>query len=529
MKLNLTAVLRKDKVNSDNQHPLVIRVSYGGEKSRVGLGYSLEPEKWNSEDETPTKRCDEKVRREIVKKIEEEKVRIEKVFRDYYKKEGEYPTHPELLKLLKESKGRRNSKTTFNQQIIREYTDFIRERKLKIATYKAYRTTLVRLEEFLKEYKLGSYKELNDKFHNTFITKLEKENYRAGTVGKYTKNIKAFLNHLAKQGKINPAQYKDFRIQKSPQIKPTLSISDIWIMKYALGLEKNTKYSKLNITLKQEEKNILIVFLWLCMTGQSFLDYQSLKLSNITTTLLDKKGGQLIITYNRTKIDTTQNVVITLTPELLELLICYFQQFDFGKALLEKRKALLEKKVASVNKKLDNDEKNNIISTIFLSMISIKNEKIHKNIKKELPHYPYILPKYTIQYYNRTLKEVCEKIGLTHFVSSSVKFGGKEKETREDRLCDLITSHYGRAYFIQNCWKNGLGYEEIMKASGISSLSTILLYNQLSKETLVEKILKLPTFTPDKDFEDSIVFNINLNKENEKNNTPSRQSQIRKK
>ena len=109
MKLTLTAVLRKDKVNSNNQHPIIIRISYANEKSRVGLGYSLELDKWESSSETPNKKCEERIKREITNKIGEEKERIKDTFREYYQREGEFPTHQTLLALLKENKGRKNN------------------------------------------------------------------------------------------------------------------------------------------------------------------------------------------------------------------------------------------------------------------------------------------------------------------------------------------------------------------------------------------------------------------------------------
>lgn len=526
MKLNLTAVLRKDKVNSDNQHPLVIRVSYSGEKSRVGLGYSLEPEKWNAEDETPNKKCDERVKREITKKIEEEKVRIEKAFRDYYQKEGEYPPHPVLLKLLKESKGRKNSTTTFNQQIIREYSDFIRSKKLNIATYKAYRSTLVKLEEFLEGYKLGSYKELNDKFHNTFITKLEKEHYRAGTIGKYTKNIKAFLNHLAKENKVNPAQYRDFKINKDYQTKPSLDLGDITLMRYAIGLEKHTQFDKLKIPeLTPEEKNILIVYLWLCGTGQSFIDYQSITGNDI---LLD--NGALTITYNRIKLNKPKEVVLVLTKELLDLLVLYYQQFDYSNKIFNQ---VADKKVSvknSINKlalsKLANiEEKEYELSVGKVLLLAKKFVGLQDKIK----HYPYLLPQFSMQYYNRAIKKVAEKIGLTQQVSVSVKWGGRLDKPRLDRKCDLMSSHLCRKWFIQSQREQGVSYEEIMKRTGISSMNTLLIYNKITKETLIRNAIKKPNLKASKELIDDLAFNIAISKSNKKNTAPSRHSQIKKK
>jgi integrase len=526
MKLTLTAVLRKDKVNSNNQHPIIIRISYANQKSRVGLGYSLEVNKWESSSETPNKKCEERVKREITNKIEAEKKRIEDTFGDYYQKEGEYPTHPVLLKLLKENRGRRSNTTTFNQQIIREYTDFIRGKKLNIATYKAYRSTLVKLEEFLKDYKLGSYKELNDKFHNSFITKLEKEHYRAGTIGKYTKNIKAFLNYLAKEDKVKPAQYKDFKINKEYQTKPSLELGDIALMRYAIGLEKHTQFDKLKIPeLTQEEKNILIVFLWLCETGQSFIDYQSITGNDI---LLD--NGGLTITYNRIKLNKPREVIVVLTPELLDLLILYYQQFDYSNKLFNQ---VADKKVSvknSTNKvalsKLANIEEK--MYQLSLGKVIVLAKKF-VGLQNKINHYPYLLPQFTNQAYNRAIKRVAEKIGLTQQVSVSVKWGGRLDKPRLDRKCDLISSHLCRKWFIQSNREQGVSYEEIMKRTGISSMNTLLIYNKITKETLIRNAINKPNLKASKELIDDLAFNIAISKSNKKNSAPSRHSQIKKK
>ncbi len=449
MKLSLTAVIRKDKVNSSNQHPLVIRVSYANEKSRVGLGYSLELNKWDSENETPNKKCEDKVRREIIKKIEDVKYRIEDTFRNYYQKEGEYPSHPALLSLLKENKGRKHNTTTFNQQIIKEYKTFIRERKLNIATYKAYCSTLVKLEEFLEGYKLGSYKELNDRFHNTFITMLEKQHYRAGTIGKYTKNIKAFLNDLAKQGKIIPAQFKDFRINRDYQEKPSLEFSDILVMRNALAMEQNEQFHKPKFILTPEEKNILIVYLWLCGTGQSFIDYKGITISNITKHIDNNGNEHLVVSYNRIKNNKPREVIIVLTPELLDLLLSYYKQFDYAKGLLKE----FDKAISKAN----TPEKQYFLSVNMLYVIAKK----YRGLKKEVSHFPYLIPQFSMQYYNRAIKKVGEKIGLTQKVSSSVKWGGRLDKPRLDRKCDLLASHLCRKYFIETNRAMGLEYEEV--------------------------------------------------------------------
>ena len=517
MKLSLTAVIRKDKVNSDNQHPIVIRVSYANQKSRVGLGYSLEQSKWNDVDETPNKRCEDKLKREIVKKIETEKVRIEEAFRGYYQREGEYPSHPQLLALLKESKGRKNNSTTFNQQLIREYKDFIRERKVSIATYKAYSSTLVKLEEFLGGYKLGSYKELTDKFHNAFITKLEKEHYRGGTIGKYSKNLKAFLNYLAKQDKINPAQYKDFKINKDYQTKPSLEVGEIMLMKYAVGLEESIKFDKLKIELTPEDKNILIVYLWLCATGQSYIDYKSITASNITKHTDHNGTEHLVISYNRIKNNKPNEVIVVLTQELLDLLLFYYKQFDYQKELL--------KKFGKVIRNTTSPEKKYIAS---VNMVFILAEKF-RGLQKQISHYPYLLPQFSMQYYNRAIKKVAEKIGITQKVSSSVKWGGILNKPRLDRKCDLLTSHLCRKYFIEQNSALGVGYEALMKRTGISSINTILRYNKISKENLILNTMKLPTQSINEGLIDSITFNIGINKNNKKNTAPSRHSQMKKK
>lgn len=525
MKLTLKAVLRKDKVNTNNEHPIIIRVTYANEKSRVGIGYSVRATQWDERLQMPNNRCEEKLTREIVRKIDSEKERIENLFNDYIRDNDTYPPHPILLRLLKDTSGLKKKSITFNNQIIEEYYNFVREKSSnREATIKAYNSTGVRFEEFLKTYKLHNYADLDDRFYHRFVEWLRSKDYRSGTIGKFIKNIIAFLYHLSKKGKVIVAQFQDFEVDRNYQTKPDLELQDILIMKFALGLEKSKEYDKLQIKLTAEERNILIVMLWLIYTGQSFIDCGAVSISNVSS-YQDKNGEEhLFIKYTRTKNKKKKEVKMPLTEPILDLLLFYYSNYKTPASIIKKltAKVLASNEKNAINKKF----KDKYYVSVW-QMTSIL--KVFPILEKELPHHPYLIPQYSLQYYNRALKQVAEKIGLTRSVSTGVTWGGRLSVQRKDRLCDLISTHLGRRAYISSQREINVPYEVIMEKTGISSMNTLLNYNRVTMEQLIPTASHTPEFKSNSEIEKNLVYNIQLNKYEKKNNAPSRYSQLKKK
>jgi hypothetical protein len=294
-------------------------------------------------------------------------------------------------------------------------------------------------------------------------------------------------------------------------------------MKFALGLEKSEAYDKLDIKLTLEEKNILVVMLWLIYTGQSFVDCTAVSVSNLIPYSDKSAEEHLFIKYTRTKNKIKKEVKIPLTRPIIELLLFYYSQYDQSNAIIKKLmgKKKVVPKASVINSKSKFDAK------YFQLVWTMKSLLItFDHTENSIPHYPYLIPQYSLQYYNRALKLVAEKIGLTQSVSTAVTWGGRLGEQRKDRLCDLISTHLGRKAYITFQRQNDVPYEVIMETTGISSMNTLLSYNKVSMEQLTPTSLQSPVFKSNVELEKNLLFNIQLNSYNTKNSEASRFSQI---
>lgn len=90
-------------------------------------------------------------------------------------------------------------------------------------------------------------------------------------------------------------------------------------------------------------------------------------------------------------------------------------------------------------------------------------------------------PKLSQQKFNDTIKEVCEKIGMTGPVHYSVSKGaGREHVT--ERRCDMVSSHTARRTGATLLYKSGVPIKQCMMVTGHTTESNFLRYIRISKE-----------------------------------------------
>lgn len=90
--------------------------------------------------------------------------------------------------------------------------------------------------------------------------------------------------------------------------------------------------------------------------------------------------------------------------------------------------------------------------------------------------------------YNRALKNIFEKAGLTKKEYYSEDLAGRRID-KEDRLCDIITSHYARHTFITNKLREGITVEELHYMTGHKDNRMIdLIYSHLTHEDISKKV-----------------------------------------
>jgi integrase len=120
------------------------------------------------------------------------------------------------------------------------------------------------------------------------------------------------------------------------------------------------------------------------------------------------------------------------------------------------------------------------------------NEKI-KNILLKYGGYP---PKFTEQYFNRQIKEVCQFAKLNEKVTEYTDFANSNKpvETIKEKW-ELITSHTARRTFCTNAILGGVPPALVMKISGHTNMDTFQKYIKMDFDTIQTQQAMLKFFS----------------------------------
>ena len=138
------------------------------------------------------------------------------------------------------------------------------------------------------------------------------------------------------------------------------------------------------------------------------------------------------------------------------------------------------------------------------NLISKKTKKTGANVI--LPIHPFvkeIFEKYngfipndvTIQHYNREIKKIAKKIGLTEKVSFQ-RTVGHEVETLTYEFWEMVSSHTARRSFLTNLYNSGqIKTLDIATLSGHKSETNLLKYIKVNKEQVASTIQGNSFFT----------------------------------
>ena len=96
--------IREDKVKTNGECPIVIRVTINRKSYRHPIGENIDPKDWNKKEDIPRKSCSNKD--VIVSKLETEKNKIRDILNQYYFNNNKnYPSVQELKNILNSQKG----------------------------------------------------------------------------------------------------------------------------------------------------------------------------------------------------------------------------------------------------------------------------------------------------------------------------------------------------------------------------------------------------------------------------------------
>ncbi len=131
-------------------------------------------------------------------------------------------------------------------------------------------------------------------------------------------------------------------------------------------------------------------------------------------------------------------------------------------------------------------------------LLTIKTQKgkdsvvvpVTRELQAVLDKYPDRWPKIpTDQYFNRRLKEVCEKAGLNEPVMAEVK-KGKMTVTAPVPKWQLITSHTARRSFATNLYRRGIPSTQLRVLTGPKTEDAFMRYIKVSKEDNAKDVAK---------------------------------------
>ena len=122
-----------------------------------------------------------------------------------------------------------------------------------------------------------------------------------------------------------------------------------------------------------------------------------------------------------------------------------------------------------------------------ITAVIIVNDQIRTLLNKYKEGVPYAINKDT---YNRALKQIFERANLTQKETFSIEVNGHKKEVQE-RLCDIISSHYCRHTFITKKLREGWSFDRVCYLTGHANDEQIKeVYEHLTEKDKAQQVLK---------------------------------------
>jgi integrase len=479
--------IREDKVKTNGECPIVIRVTINRKSYRHPIGENIDPKNWNKKEDIPRKNCFN--RDVIVSKLETEKNKIRDILNQYYFNNNKnYPSVQELKNILNSQKGISGISKSISVYYENFVDEYVKKKNLSHGTKRVYLNTGYRLKEFFSTNKITpTWEVFNDDFYDDFVDfYLDEGRTTEGTIGKYIKNLKTFLKDIYKKYKlVRPEQYETFKVVKDKPDFVVFTKIELLMIKYYIGLidtKEKDWFDKTEVKLSDRELLILRIMLFLSLTGMSYVDFDKLTYKDLENNEDLENDTTLSFIYIRQKTNIINKVVVTLTEDLVELLIkefsIYIPQLDLSSKHLHISLRPLEQKVK--------------ILWGYIEQLKLNNlKKVNLSGKKypDMVHYPKIFPKVPNQTFNEEIKLVLNKIGINQNEFRVEKRNRKSNKV-EYKKCDIISSGTGRRTFITHSLQDGISMEVLMKSTGHTDIRSLLRYNKVSVEDVNTQFLK---------------------------------------
>jgi site-specific recombinase XerD len=466
MKYSLKFVLREDLINKSGKCPLCLRYTYNRKLKNFPLKYTLEPEFWDKETSTITRRYENI--NGLKKMMGDFEGKIIDLVEDYYYNNKEYPTVEKLTTLLNSIEKESNSKgRTITVKSL--YDGFILYKKglyVELSTISIYKQTWEKWTSFEKTTgKIRDLKEMNEKSLTEFKVFLLNQGLQKNTIGKFIKTMKSFLNYVSLHLEMDvPPSFKrvvvDREEKKDFQVLTRSELEDI---KREVFFSRYYGKNKYDLT----ERQILIgrILVFLCSTGLSFVDFDKLTIDDIHIDY-DKltKDKSVILLIDRQKLKTTEDCIIPILDITIDLLS---DMLGIPHEFIEPRK----------DEPTDERIKMNVLESLL--------KRMKKGVKLT-EHQPRIFPLVYVQDFNKEVKELMSIIGLTYKVPKKKLVKGKIVKEQIPKS-QLISSITGRRTYITLCLEQGISPHILMETTGHKKIGTLLRYNKNSKPNILKE------------------------------------------
>lgn len=481
LRYSLKFFIRDDKTNSEGTTPLYLRYSFARRYRDISLGENIVPDYFSQETGSLKSKCPNY--KELKKKMDTLFEEVEGVVLDYYEKKDTYPLYDQLEKLITDSRKKslrqknksepQKYKTLSIKEYFENFVNFQRTKHIKnstIITYFQFWNNWIAFEQSTINYNIL---DLNKKVFEKFKIHLMDRGLQGNTIGKQMKVLKNFLNYCFKTEEVKISMdYLDIEVIRQSTNFVVMTELDIEKLSSFVLYSKVFNHPILDLDLTEDERYIGRIFLFLCSTGLSYVDFNRLNIDNIFFNFDEEEQEEYVtIEITRQKLNSTEDCIIPIQGRTLDLLFVMLGYTYFGKDYDREKPFYqgtepLESLRGSINS--------------IKNIISNKLDGITPERKKD---YPRIFPKISDVKFNLKIKKVLEKIGINEQVKVNKKIKNNVVETFVPKY-ELIASHTGRRSYITWCMNSGLDSSFIMMTTGHKSTQTLDKYKKVLKNKL---------------------------------------------
>jgi len=464
MKYTLKYVLRTDRVNQSEKCPLYLRYTYNRKFYNIPTGITLKPEEWSEEDESP--RLPRKEASEVIRTMDDILNDISNRITSFKADHLRPPFATEIKSIWKKEAIIRDA------QLVRDlFKTYIteREKRSSKSTITVYHTTLKKWVEFENDNGVKQLFQMNLHTLTAFDDFMVQTGLQPNTRGKYIKTMKSFLNYVVKfLEQPVPKSYSEAKVHRENIDFQTLTLDEFELVRHNVFYTKSKLNNKPRVPLTDRELMIGRMFIFLCSTGLSFVDFQRIKVSDIEiqiNQINSEIGGFLKI--DRKKNNTLEECIIPIMDVTVDLLIEQLTEKKLDRSGYVED-LTLEDKITRVLKPLLNITQNN-------------------NRRTPVSYFPYLFQRITNQEFNREIKDVLKKIGLTNHVRIKRRNKIGEVETMVVPKHTVISSHTGRRTYITLCIEWNIRPDLIMLSTGQKKMDTLNKYIKRTQMGLLKE------------------------------------------